>query len=405
MTNDEFFEHFDVYAEMAVDMACRDIDKLIDRAFIDRLHELPHSARDRVLEHISSDAISSEPEEKRLTLWTELSRFIRVHRDFSSASWALGEDEIAKVEKVASRLSPDNPLAVNRMLFSSYDFPLYEDWKDWDDLDDQRKKRRQQALEDILAYGDVNAVIQFAQRVENPKFVGNTLAELAGAETDAIAPGLAGNETKNHALCQVMWFVGKNVGMADRLDRSGWNDAQIGLFLCWLPFSEEAWKRAEVWLGKREGEYWRRTGARLFYNTDGDIGFAIDKLIEHRRPKAAIQCLALMKHDRGTFDNQQAFRALLTPGDLDEPVNQELRYAIIEIIKELQSDSDANQEDLLKVEWAYLPLLERHLDASPKTLEYGLASAPDFFCQVIQLIFLPEGQDERPTQLTNKKRL
>ena len=409
MTKDKSLEHFNVYAEMAVDMACKDIDKLIDKEFIDRLHELPQSARDRVLEHISSDAFLNEPEDKRVALWIELSRFIRNHRDFSSASWALGEDEIAKVEKAADRLSPDNPLAVHRMLFSDYDFPLYKEWKDWDDLNDQRKSRRQQALRDILVYGDMDAVIQFAQEVENPKFVGNALAELADSEADRqLLPAMLETDNEKRTLFAqgYVWSRRFKNGWewADNLDRTGWTAPQIGHFLSWLPFTEAAWKRVEAWLGKREGEYWRRTGAGLFYNTDGDIDSAIDKLIEHGRPKAAIQCLALMKHDRGTFDNQLAFRALLTPGDPDEPVNQELRYAIIEIIKDLQTCPEANQEDLLKVEWAYLPLLERHLGASPKTLEFGLASDPAFYCQVIQLIFLPEGQDTRARQLSEQEK-
>ena len=409
MTKDEFLEHFDLYAEMAVDMACKDIDKLIDREFIDRLHELPQSARDRVLEHIASNAILREPEEKRLTLWTELSRFIRVHREFSSASWALEENEIAKVEKVAERLCPDDPIAVHRRLFGDYDFPLYKDWKDWDDLDEQRKSRRQQAIMDIMAPGGVDEVIQFAQVVGNPKFVGDALAEVADGDIDRqLLPKML--DTVDDKLRQfVQGYVWvrryKNCWeWADRLDRSSWTAAQTGQFLSWLPFTEEAWTRAEAWLGKREVEYWSRTGARLFYGTEGDTGLAIDKLIKHRRTKAAIHCLAVMKHDRGTFDKQQAFQALLSPGNPDEPAEQELRYAIIEIIQDLQSDPETNQEDLMKVEWLYLPLLERHLGASPRTLEFRLASDPDFYCQVIQLIFLPEGQDGRSKELSEQEK-
>ena len=409
MTHNESSKQFDVYAEMAVDMACKDIDKLIDKEFIDRLHELPQSARDRVLEHIASDAISTEPEEKRLTLWTELSRFIRVHRDFSSASWALEENEIAKVEKVAERLASNDPIVVHRMLFGDYDFPLYEDWKNWDDLDEQRKSRHQQAILDILAFGGVDVVVQFAQGVEKPKFVGNALAAQADGDIDGqLLPKML--DTVNEKLRQFVQgyvWVRRYRGdweWADKLDRSGWTTTQTGQFLSWLPFTEEAWTRAEAWLGSWEVEYWGRTGARLFYGTDCDIGFAIEKLIKYGRPKAAIQCLALMKHDRGTLDRQQAFRALLTPGNPDEPVEQELRYAIIEIIQELQSDPEVNQEDLMKVEWLFLPLLERHLGASPKTLELGLASDPDFYCRVIQLIFLPEGQDRRSRQLSEQEK-
>ena len=409
VSQEDYMEQVDLYANMSVDMACQDMDKLGDKDFIDRLHQLPQNARDRVLEHISSDAISSESEDKLLVLWTELSRFVRVQREFSSASWVLGVDEVAKIEKVAGRLSPDNPLVVHRMLFSDNDISLYEDWKDGGDLDDQRNLRRQQALEDILASGGVDAVIQFAQRVENPQFVGNVLAVLADAETDnRLFPELLETDDEKHNLFGqgYVWVRRYKNGWewADKLDRSSWTDAQVGQFLSWLPFTEEAWKKAEAWLGKQEGEYWRRTRAGLRFGTDGDIGLAIDKLVKYRRPKAAIECLALMKHDSGTFDKQQAIRALLSSGDPDEPVRQELRYAIIEIIQELQSDPEANQEDLMKVEWLYLPLLERHLGALPKTLEFGLASDPDFYCQVIQLIFLPEGQDGRSKQLSEQEK-
>lgn len=409
MTQSDFLKHFNAYAEMAVDMACNDIDKLIDKAFIDRLHELPPSARDRVLEHISSDSIANEPEDKRQALWIELSRFIRNHRDFASASWALSEDEIARVEKVANRLAPKDPLAVHRILFSDYDFPLYEDWKDWDDLDEQRKSRRQQAILDILATAGVDAVIHFAQRVERPKFVGNALAILAEKETDGrLFPEFLDPDNENITLFVqgYVWVrrVENGWEWADGLDKSSWSVAQIGQFLSWLPFTEEAWKRAEAWLGKREGEYWRRTGARLFYGTEGDVSLAIYKLIKFRRPKAAIQCIALMKHDRGGFDKQLALQALLSPVNSDEPVEQELRYAIIEIIQDFQEDPEFSQEDLMNVEWRYLPLLERHRGASPKTLEFRLASDPGFYCQVIQLIFLPEGQDSRPKSLSENKR-
>ena len=409
MNNDELVEHFDVYAEMAVDMACNDIDKLIDKEFIDRLHELPQNARERVLEHISSDAISNAPEDKRLALWIELSRFIRNHRDFSSARWALNEDEIAKVERASESLAPDDPIAVHKILFSNYDLPLYENWKDWDDLDEQRKSRRQQAIMDIMTAGGVDAVIQFALRVEKPKFVGNALALLADNGIDRrLLPELLEADSENLTLF-VQGYVWVRRGekgweWADGLDKSSWTTTQTGEFLSWLPFTEEAWTRAESWLSKREVEYWRRTAARLFYGTGGDIGLAIDKLIKYRRPWAAIHCLAVMKRDRGTFDKEQAFRALLTPGNADESVEQELRYDIIEIIQELQSDPETNQEDLMNVEWYYLPLLDRHPGASPRTLEFKLANDPMFYCQIIRLVFLPEGQDTRSRQLSESER-
>ena len=42
-----------------------------------------------------------------------------------------------------------------------------------------------------------------------------------------------------------------------------------------------------------------------------------------------------------------------------------------------------NPDDLFRVEWAYLQLLNRDLRASPRLLEQRLADDADFFCEVI----------------------
>ena len=51
----------------------------------------------------------------------------------------------------------------------------------------------------------------------------------------------------------------------------------------------------------------------------------------------------------------------------------------------LQNDAATSPEELLRVEWEYLPWLDRNSDASPKLLERRMATEPEFFCDVIRL--------------------
>jgi hypothetical protein len=55
------------------------------------------------------------------------------------------------------------------------------------------------------------------------------------------------------------------------------------------------------------------------------------------------------------------------------------------------------------VEWAYLPLLDRHKNASPTLLEQRLATEPGFFCEVIRLVFRSKKEEHTLEEATEEK--
>ena len=385
----EYWEQVSFYAEQAISMASHDMEKLNE--LVDHLDNLPQPSFDKVLEHLSSEAVFSKPEDERLALWDGLTEFTSKHRRFSDAKWALSSEIVSKIEGVAAKLAPTNLLNLHRRLFSDRDFYLYAENGNWEEQQHKLEERRQQAIKDILAYQGMDAIIQFAEDVESPSHVGLSLGLIAEAEIDTIMlPALL--ETGNDKLTQFssgyVWNRQYSHGWAwvDGLDKAGWSAIQIGQFLSYMPFTEEAWNRATEWLGESEREYWNRTSANP-YHTDGDIGAAIDKLIEYKRPHAAIDCLNKILHDKQPLDKLRSVKALLAVISSTEPSYSMDAYHIVEIIKALQEDPDTDLDDLFRVEWAYLPLLDRHQDASPKLLENRLASNPEFFCEVIRLIY------------------
>ena len=399
VTQQEYSKQVTFYAELAVSIASHDMEKLIE--LVDHLDNLPPSSFEKTLEHLSSETISNKPEDERLVLWNKLIEFTTKHRRFSKAEWALNADLVSKIETATAIIAPKNPVNLNLRLFSGRDHDLYEESDNWEEQRQKLEERRQQAIANIFLTCGINSVIHFAEAVESPFQVGYSLGIIA----DVIRlPEFLG--TQNSKLAQFIngyvWSRQSTLGWTwvDELDKSTWSAAQIGQFLSYLPFSEEAWNRANTWLGKAEREYWIKANVNP-YNTDDSLETAIDKLIEYGRPHAAIDCLNEMLH-KHSLDKSLCVKALIAALSSKEPSYVMDSYRINELIKALQNDPDTDPDDLFRIEWAYLPLLDQHIGASPKLLVNRLASDPAFFCEVIRLIYRSQKED-KPEKESNEQ--
>ena len=388
-SHEEFWDQVSFYANSIVEMARDDSAKLEN--LIQDLDSLPDPAFDQVLEHLSSEAVSKQPENQRIGLWTNLTTFARKHRYFSDAKWALGVKTVSKIERVAAKLAPQSPLSLHRVMFTRFAFHLYEKTGNIEEQGKKLGERRLRAVRDILSFGGMDAILQFVTQVESPRDVGHSLGIVAKTGIDdRIFPSLLDtNDQKLAEFAQAyIWSRQYRDGWewVDGLDRSNWSASITGNLLSCLPFTDEAWKRVTDWLGVDEREYWNN--ARLTPNiSDCDLSFAIDKLIEHRRPRVSLKCIAMMLHRDQLVDHDLIVRALITAVSSTEPFDSMATYEVHQIIKALQDDPETNPEVLFTVEWAYLPLLGGEWRTVPKTLDSRLSTDPAFFCEVIRILY------------------
>jgi len=182
---------------------------------------------------------------------------------------------------------------------------------------------------------------------------------------------------------------------------SAWTHSQIGQFLACLPFTGATWKRATELLGESEATYWTKVVVNP-YQAEGELYVAVDKLIEYGRPGGAISCLSRILNDKQSLDKPRTVKALLSFLSSSESPYSVQRYDIIEIIKALQDDPATDPQDLFRLEWAYLPLLDGELDASPKFLENRLANDPSFFCEVIRFVYRSKKEPKSEKELTQR---
>ena len=403
--NREYWEQVTGYAELAVEMALKDLDKL--KQLVVNLDNLPKQSFDTLLEHLSSAAITDLPENERLPIWTNLTEFTSKHRKFADAKWALDAELVTRIETTAARLAPTSPEGLHRRLFGNRDFDLYEERGNWKDQREKLDERRQKAIREILSTSGLEGMITFIDSVESPYAVGWALAIVADNETDQyLLPDYLKAENNKYEQFLNGFVLSRYLRLGwewvDGLDRTTWALTQSSQLLICLPFDVETWCRASEWLGDSESEYWQKVPVNPFQATS-ELLTAVDKLLSVGRPQSALYCLYYRFNEKLPLDSGRTIKALLDAVSITEPLKTMDTYYVIELIKALQNNPESDQNDLFKIEWAYLPLLDRDQGAKPKLLEKHLATQPEFFCDVIRLIYRSKDepkQEEEPDEKT-----
>ena len=408
VTNKEYREQISFYSDLAVETAKGDLGKLNE--LISYLDNLPEPFLTKLLDYLNSAEIKNSSEENRTILWEELEKFTIKHTKFSDEDWALSPELVEKIEQVAQNLTPRKPENLYKRLFNEYAMDLFEEKGDFEEQEKLIVKRRQDAVRKIIADGGLKAVLQFAKAVNFPEELGGSLGVVAEEDVDSvILPSML--ETKDEKLASLargyIWARRWDKGWewVDQIDTSSWSNAQIGKFLSYLPFKKETWEYSERLLKKSEIEYWSRAFVNPYQAKDNLI-LAIDRLIKYNRPNAAIRCLRRILHDKKQLDKTRAIKALLEAISSTEPVHQMNIHDTIEIIKALQDDPDVSEDDLFRIEWAYLPLLiDRKGKISPKLLEHKLTSDPDIFCEIIRSVYRSKNKTESDKGSTGRQKL
>lgn len=393
------------YTELMVSIVVKDFEKLNE--LIKYLDIFPYQSLTKILNYIASAEVMSKTEDVRYSIWNSLQNFVARHKRFADAPWALKEEEILNIENVAKLIKPDNSWYFHHRLFNSGDFDLYQEIGD--DGNDMVKLEsiRQQAIQDILDNKGIHSVLDLAESVNFPAPVGYSLAQINNNQIDSyILPALL--ETNNNNLMQLvssyiaLRYINNGWDWCDSLNMDAWPPNQIGIFLTCLPVSEIVWDKTVLLLKDNEQIYWKKLNTVKLFNLNLNINYAIYKLLEYGRAIEAASCLAMLILYGKPISIDLATKVLLEHAVLVDISSRDV-HNIVQIIKYLQNTPEIPFDDICRIEWAYLPLLEEYNGAVPKFLGYYLASSPQFFCEVIQLIYRSDKKEIPITELSTQE--
>jgi hypothetical protein len=245
VTNQEYYEEIKSFQEEMLEMTS-DIKYLSD--IINYLGDLLPEIVERLLAQLLSKKIISLSDKDRQPIWEALQSFAKKNRRFKDAKWALPVKTVDKIENVAQKIIPNNPLYLYRYLFGKDSFSLYEEDegdepKDWQKQAQKLNDKRVSALQAIIDFGDTKLLFEFIDTIYDVYQAGVALSSLNNNEIEyKILPSFLNSSVENKNILARGYVVGKYAKLGDKwidaIDFDLWSKEDIFQILLCLAYKE-----------------------------------------------------------------------------------------------------------------------------------------------------------------------
>lgn len=366
----------------------------------------------RVIETLEDTDPAAFAEEDRTTVWTALRSEIANGRGFADADWALPAQAIDRLEQVYTRLTPSDPIRREAWLFGQRPDLLDGEQRDWASYQQAIENARRNAVRKLRENEGLAALLSLARVVEQPGEVGRVMGETASPESgdeqvrllDLLDSPDDGDQLLARGYVVGRLKVGGREWARAVLENVAptWTPVKRGAFLSALSFGPETWEWLQRFGAETERAYWSMVPAGWLEDTNS-AEQAATRLIQVGRAGDAVDLLAMVSH-RGS----QEIDPDLVARALEELLHQEgarrrsnLGYDVATLFEYLDKSEAIGMSRLAQLEWGYLPLLEGGRRA-PKVLHRELAHNPQFFVDVLCMVF--RGEDEEPRETSDEER-
>ncbi|EJG2210960.1 MULTISPECIES: hypothetical protein [Proteus] len=398
-SSDEYREQIETYSQLTIELASKSSLRLID--LVEKIDKLSLFRFDDVIKLLSDFSKNPDSDELKLELWEKCLEVYNKHKKFSDAQWAIQPEQNEKIKDVSTALKPEEPMFYSKRLFGQRSYDLFDENEDWEAQEERLVKERCQSISEIHTINGIEGVLEFSKGIERPDLVGNSLvAENLEIPLDTLKKLLLSDIKEERFLASgYVWAKKHKEGRSWVLDAvDNWNvQEKVELFLL-LPFKKETWDTLNDSFDDFPYEYWKNTVVNAYHcGSTEEIYFAVDCLIKVDRPVSAINCLSRILHNDKVVDSHKIAIALLQSIRTTEDVKRFDINSFSKLVNYLQNDDTFSDDDLVKIEWAYLPIINRDTNGSlqPQVLENKLANEPSFFCEIIRYAYRPNFQKEK----------
>ncbi len=370
--------------------------------------ELPKQQQDNIVTELSDSDINLFTSKSRMFIWETLRRIISRHREFPDADWAMPGALVDRMASLYEKFTPEYLIDRYSWLFSQRvelpDPPPRDSGKKWELRVAALDRARSGALQALCSQGGLALINQIIEKIDDPHLFGFVLGKSEEIEIDhdVLLNDCLASQEQSRTLLALGFVSGRFhskgwdwVEAIFETQTSTWSPEQKANFLSCLPFTTQTWDMLES-LGDAEAEhsYWSRI--RPGYVKDTDFERATRKLLQYKRPQFAIDFLALFSH--GEEARVQPTLALEVLEQLIAVTREQeiqwgdIGYDISTLMEILRRSPDIDHLRVAKLEWYFMPLLENY-GGGPTLLHQELSRDPNFFVELIQLIFRSDRQD------------
>ena len=309
-------------------------------------------------------------------------------------------------------LKPTDPVWQHAWLFEN---PwVAESWDEMDQdydidaRDERTRRRRLEAVREVLAVTGHQGLLQLAFSGNAPHTVGWIVAETLEGEQEALdlvrsvlADGDVLTSVPHQCLISGLLQAlgaGPGIGLVQELWAECGADGGV-MLLCLCGFERAVWSAADAMGESVASDYWTNVQASWGRYTVDDLNHAVFRLLEAGRPRAAFDFGHLKW---GRVESEHIRRILLDLPGSREAIDGSARldgYTIAQAFKVLNERDAFSQAEMAQLEFLYLDAFWLEEDGMPN-LEKEIEENPDLFCQAIALAFRREDDSDRrePTE-------
>lgn len=389
-------------------------------SILDGIFRFDSETTETAISRLQAIAFAKEANPERQLLWRTLDTFVRRHETYSDADWSLPSEIIVPLKEVRDTLTPKDLVAVNIRLFSYRS--IYDDTNREEDYKVRRQKldaSRSEKLNEIVSAEGASGVFRLVQECEEPHCVGwiigrDSLLPLAELDFARIVENGSEKEKRFLAAFFQGHFSNKGVEILVGLNVSQMTNDQSVFVLLSLPFRRVTWDWMEQSCSQAIKEsYWSKVNAHSQTNL-ADVKYVVEKLLIAKRPYQAAEVLYSSSiPPESVVMSQVTVMQVLTAGlssNTEETIDYSGRsYTTQKLIEFLQKSETVETNDLVKIEWGYLPLLDHHTsEVRPQTLYRVVAKTPSFFVDLLKMVYKSQSeiesgeQDSEPTGLDKR---
>ena len=396
--SEQINEMYDYYSGLAIDLARHDISKLYD--LVQHFKAMDNETACLFLQTVL-DVSNSWNDEEKYPVWSNLSTYKMWI--LNNAEAPLDEKKIHLLDLAIDQTAPTDALYNYRLVFH----PQYIDYDEDESPQTASKFQKRRILQQEIPqriydeYG-IDSVVQFGRDVNNYHLIANYLGRtIATEELEVLIKACFENDLERDFVSSVLYgfCYSNDVSTVGELNLIGYPPEYIAWLLTCLPIVDAVFTLVDRLLSGCENLYWETISIPPYgIGVEADVNYVWKKLVEHKRPVAAINLFGI---DTDNCDIPAIeLEATLITASSTECAETLDPQAVCNLIAYLQNKAPEDINTISDIEIIYLPWLDDYSKVKPKALRYRLANEPQFFCELISLMYKRKSAESHDTPLS-----
>ncbi len=383
-------------------------------AVVDTLTNLPPTDFDKVLAALKRIKLGDLPDPVRLSVWSKMRDTIHHHREFPEAKWSYPKDRIDALEEIYKVYTPDDKISSVSWLFTRGNVPILNpDGHNWENNQKIATDLQLKSVQEIYKSKGLVGIHELAFHSQDPFLVGFNLEQLPSSDEKKMLAYLNDSETASQELVRgYIYNQARTRGVEiikKVLDKSRkWSLEQKAALIKSAPPSRDLWNIIEQQEEGIQREYWSSLSPYGLGASFEDYPYLAEQYLKYERPYEALAAINYSEKKSAKITSQLMLDTLnmaKTTSPVGINVSQDMiGYYVEETLKHLSARDDVAQDDLVRLQILYYPLLRESRGESTRELQNKFSKDPELFIELISLLYRAKSEPKKtPTEDDQKK--